>query len=134
MPKPNEPVQSGGTINENEPVQSTPAINEPQVNSVGDIPENPPGAIINQEQDPVFIALQKEKKRTKRLRRLLTLNKNRSTVVADSTSPGTETVPGTGDEGNPAPVLETSGGTKKRDPLNAALNFLGKGNKKRDGP
>lgn len=107
-----------------------------EVQSPPAIPEAAAGVILTQEKDPLFIALQREKKRTKRLRALLTKNKNLST---SSTGDGASTSPGAGDEpvsgeGLPAPVLQSDGGKKQRDPITRALNFLGKGNKKRDGP
>jgi len=121
-----------------EAVQPDTTINEPEVHSTPEIPEVIPGAIVKQENDPVFIELQREKKRNRRLKRLLTLNKNRSTVGTDSTtSPGSEpgSEPPTLEGEAAAPVLSTTpAGAKKRDPISAAINFLGKGKKKRDGP
>lgn len=120
------------------PVNTEDAINETPVHLPEEINETPAGAVVPQNDDPVFKALQKEKKRNKRLRRLLTENKNRSTVSTDSTAPGVGEGEELPEEKGPlaAPILQTgdSAAVKKQDPITGFFDFIGRGRKKRDGP
>ena len=108
-------------------VQTDPQPPAPVVNTEPGIPIPAAGPLVPPDQDPVYVQLQIEKKRNKKLRRLLTLNQNRSTVVpvvpAASVPPGTEPEP----DSPPAPVPVPN----RADPVERVARFLG-GTKKRE--
>lgn len=110
------PAVSSEPVEHTEPVPITPAVN------IDDgIHEPAPGPLVNPEDDPIYKQLQLEKKRNKKLRRLLTQNLNRSTVApvvpAASVPPGVEPEPGS----PPAPASLP----KRSDPVEKVARFLG---------